>query len=1140
MRRLNKKIILYFIFTASIALGAFQIAQAAAYNASDLLGQINQDGTVNWETKAINDNMDNRTGLSQPSAVALDDVNHRLFVYDNGNNRVLVFNLNADNTLIDHIADYVIGQPDFSSTAAAVTRSGIGGGTAPGVFSVKGALAYDSVNDRLFVADDNARRVLVFNVAPSHLANGMDADYEIGQPAGDTAFTSSDSAITRSGFSYIYGIAYDSTNSRLFVAEPYYARRVMVFNVATSTMANGMNADYVLGQSDFTSTSASNTTQSSLLDANLLNYDSVNDRLFVADGNNRRIMVFDVATSTMANGKDADYVLGQANFTSNTQATTQSGLRDSVEDSVYDPVNDRLFVSDVNNHRIMVWDVATSTMANGKNADYVLGQSAFTTRTAATTQGGLRGPTGLAYDSANSRLIVADSTNHRVVVFDVATGTMANGKDAEDVLGQVSADGAANWTTRGANNSSNLNADDTGFYSVRGVGIDTVNHRLFVGDSGNNRVLIFNLNSDNTLIDHIADYVLGQPNFTTRTAAATQSGFYCAGSGFDFAYDSVNSRLFVSDSWNSRVMVFNVATDTMANGKNADYVLGQSDFTSSAAATTQSGLYTSSGLAYDSVNSRLFVGDRNNNRVMVFNVATSTMANGMNADYELGQPAGGTAFTTGSAVTTQSGLRYPGSLSYDSVNSRLFVADSNNYRIMVWDVATSTMANGKDADYVLGQSDFVTKTITINQSSVHFPYVGLSYDSINTRLFVAEYYANRVKVFNVATSAIANGENASAVLGQTSFTSSTAATIQSGLYYPAGLVYDSDNSRLFVSDDGNHRVLLFNLIKLSTTIPSASNGVNYNQALSTSGSQGTLSFALTSGSLPPGFSLNPSAGVISGTPTETGTFSFGITVTDTVSSVAAFTDLRTISLTVNNAPSTGGGLPPSVYNPPATPITGLKVAVNQGANTTLSRIVSLSFNAGADIKKMAISMTGDFSDASQEDYQTTKQIDLCSRFGGAVKNQTCPDGQYFIYVKFYTSWGVASNAVSSSIILKSTNQPSNQPSTAATLIKYPNDPKVYLIEDGQKRWIKDEQTFNSLNYKWSDILHVPISQTYPEGETIAAATLIKYPNDPKVYLIEDGQKRWIKDEQTFNSLNYQWSDIIQIPITQAYPVGDVI
>ena len=57
-------------------------------------------------------------------------------------------------------------------------------------------------------------------------------------------------------------------------------------------------------------------------------------------------------------------------------------------------------------------------------------------------------------------------------------------------------------------------------------------------------------------------------------------------------------------------------------------------------------------------------------------------------------------------------------------------------------------------------------------------------------------------------------------------------------------------------------------------------GVAYSATISATGGTRPYTFAVTSGALPGGLSLNGSTGVISGTPTTMGTFSFTITVTD--------------------------------------------------------------------------------------------------------------------------------------------------------------------------------------------------------------------------------------------------------------------
>ena len=66
----------------------------------------------------------------------------------------------------------------------------------------------------------------------------------------------------------------------------------------------------------------------------------------------------------------------------------------------------------------------------------------------------------------------------------------------------------------------------------------------------------------------------------------------------------------------------------------------------------------------------------------------------------------------------------------------------------------------------------------------------------------------------------------------------------------------------------------------------ATTSVPYSSAVAASGGTGPYTFALTSGSLPPGFSLDPSTGAIAGTTAKTGTYSYTVTVTDSSSATA--------------------------------------------------------------------------------------------------------------------------------------------------------------------------------------------------------------------------------------------------------------
>ncbi|WP_395449463.1 putative Ig domain-containing protein [Aminobacter sp. UC22_36] len=62
-------------------------------------------------------------------------------------------------------------------------------------------------------------------------------------------------------------------------------------------------------------------------------------------------------------------------------------------------------------------------------------------------------------------------------------------------------------------------------------------------------------------------------------------------------------------------------------------------------------------------------------------------------------------------------------------------------------------------------------------------------------------------------------------------------------------------------------------------LPAATGGVAYSQTFTASGGQGSHSFALTMGTLPAGVTLS-GAGLLSGTPTEAGTFGFSVQATD--------------------------------------------------------------------------------------------------------------------------------------------------------------------------------------------------------------------------------------------------------------------
>ena len=114
------------------------------------------------------------------------------------------------------------------------------------------------------------------------------------------------------------------------------------------------------------------------------------------------------------------------------------------------------------------------------------------------------------------------------------------------------------------------------------------------------------------------------------------------------------------------------------------------------------------------------------------------------------------------------------------------------------------------------------------------------------------------------------------------------------------------------------------------------------------------------------------------------------------------------------------------------------------------------------------------------------------------------------------------------------------------LVKIVTDPKVYLLLGSEKYWITDEAVFNALGYYWNWIEDIDeaLLNKYTTGSEINYTdrhpnfTLVKYADDPKVYRLEGGKKRHIKDEAAFVSLGYRWDRIVTISDSEGYDDGE--
>jgi hypothetical protein len=87
----------------------------------------------------------------------------------------------------------------------------------------------------------------------------------------------------------------------------------------------------------------------------------------------------------------------------------------------------------------------------------------------------------------------------------------------------------------------------------------------------------------------------------------------------------------------------------------------------------------------------------------------------------------------------------------------------------------------------------------------------------------------------------------------------------------------------------------------TTSLPTGTTGFKYSATLSASGGISPYTWSVVSGSLPPGLSLNPTSGVITGIPTNAGSFRFTVEVAGANVSIAT----KALSIEVDAAPITG-------------------------------------------------------------------------------------------------------------------------------------------------------------------------------------------------------------------------------------------
>jgi uncharacterized protein (TIGR03437 family) len=358
---------------------------------------------------------------------------------------------------------------------------------------------------------------------------------------------------------------------------------------------------------------------------------------------------------------------------------------------------------------------------------------------------------------------------------------------------------------------SNGDQNPTGQVLGGAGGIAWAGNRLFVADSNrlgatpnDDRVLVF----DTTVIPG------PHTDITTDSAVQTLTSCYVCGTPaiFSLGQDTFTPPTYVPSGQSTPVTGF-------YNGYNGgEDVAGTSP-------VENAWLYDATAVASDGVH--FAIADTDNNRVLLWN---SIPTGNTHPDLVVGQPNFNTLQTQQLGVVTATSMRGPQGVWI--ANGKLYVADTQDYRVLIWNSWPTT--NNQPPDVVLGQPDFThanapPPTTTAPSAAANQLLNPVSVTADGGHVFVSDLGFNRVLIWNTTSPTM--DQNADVVIGQPDFVQTTSNNVnvcyttpggstalprgnngqcQASVNFPRFAL--SDGIRLFVADGGNDRVLIFNTI----------------------------------------------------------------------------------------------------------------------------------------------------------------------------------------------------------------------------------------------------------------------------------------------------------------------------------------
>jgi len=627
-------------------------------------------------------------GLNAPTGLAVDLMGN-LYVADAGNNRVVRYPTPFQSTSAPH-ADLVIGQNSVSSGSqpnqGQTTPSAQTLALTTGRTYFRSGMAFDSAGN-LWVADPGNNRVLRFpgpNSASNQLAQGIalpKADVVLGQ----TDFTTNGlgptpSATQPASLLAPIGLAFDQ-NSGLYVLDGYARVLYYLPQNGQPSFQTGQLASRILGIAPAGVTYPNPYSLGQPSQPVPQGIFTQGNKLYVCDTGANRVVNFDVpanwpTATSAAPSPPAIAVLGQADLVSGTANRGQAQPDATTLSAPFAgaSLNGEIWIVDGLNHRVLSYPKGSngSSMA----ASRVVGQLTFTYNSVNLIEGRevfFNSPTfasaGIAVDgnSTPPHLYIADSQNNRILGFRDARNVQA-GVAADIVIGQPDPYTSTVNYPLGSNSS----PSSTGLHNPTGLAVDSSGN-VFVADSGNGRILRFlSPFSQPQGKLQAADLVLGQSTFTDQNFDASQQTMK-----FPFGLALfADGSIAVSDSFYNRILIFaRPKGGDFTNGQPASSVLGQPNFVSTIPQQSLVGLNSPRHIAVDT-SGRLYVCDSGNGRISIFSNA-------------------GVAPNGSGAALSLPGLASPQGVIVSALTGEIWVADTNNQRLLHFPEFNALILNGQ-------------------------------------------------------------------------------------------------------------------------------------------------------------------------------------------------------------------------------------------------------------------------------------------------------------------------------------------------------------------------------------------------------------------------------------------------------------